>query len=231
MPCAAKRDMLNNFSRSFTSFLILTSFVPWPTCAYDTELSDTAIREAYFLGQRNDEKTRAFFLPYTRHLPIPKQGPNISEIRLLTPLAQVIQISSLTTSGYSAQQARLDYQSRGDTLLLVIHIEFTPTYGEIEAEHSARNASEAKGIILRSDDFWQSFRYGIRQKADWIDPRSIRGECEYGNSNSFGSGGLVGAWVYVEYDARNVTSDDVDVSVFTPADDELRTTFELAKLR
>ncbi len=64
--------------------------------AYDTELSDIAVREAYFLGQRNDEKTRTFFAPYTQHLPLPKKGPYVSEIRLLTPLAQVVQASSQT---------------------------------------------------------------------------------------------------------------------------------------
>jgi len=216
----------------FAAVLFLaTTFALDPAIAYDTELSDTAVREAYFLGQRNDDKTRAFFAPYTKHLSKPRKGPYISEIRLLTPVAQVVQVSSQTTSGYSAQQAHLDYQQRGDSLLLVIHIEFTPTYGPIEAAHAAEDASKVKGIRLRPDDFWQDFRYGIKQKAAWIEPRMIRGEAEYGASDAFGNGGLVGAWVYVEYDTRNATSDGVDVSVVTPTEDEVQTYFDLASLR
>lgn len=217
--------------RAFLTLLLCACLVISPALAYDTELSDTAVREAYFLGQRNSEKTRAFFVPYTKHLPLPKKGPNVSEIRLLTPVAQIVQISSQVTSGYSAQQAGLDYKARGDTILLVVHIEFTPSYGPIDAEHSSKDAAGKKGLALRTEDFWQDFRYGIRQKADWIEPRAIHGEADYGGPDSFGGGGLVGAWVYVEYDAQNVASDDTDVSVFTIDDQEVQTTFDLAKLR
>ena len=223
--------MPHTLRRSFVSLVFFAFFVFQPAMAFDTELSDTAVREGYFLGQRNDDKTRVFFLPYTKHLPKPKRGPYISEIRLLTPLAQVVQVSSQTTSGYSAQQAHLDYKGRGDSLLLVVHIEFTPTYGPIEASHAASDASKTKGIVLRTDDFWQDFRYGMKQKADWIEPRFIRGEGEYGSSDSFGNGSLVGAWVYVEYDSHNVTSDGVDVSIVTPTEDEVQTYFDLASLR
>lgn len=223
--------MPHNLRRSFASLVFFAFFVFQPALAYDTDLSDTAVREAYFLGQRNSDKTRAFFVPYTKHLSKPKRGPYISEIRMLTPLAQVVQVSSQVPSGYSAQQAQLDYKGRGDTLLLVVHIEFTPTYGPIEADRAASDASKTKGMTLRRDDFWQDFRYGIKQKAGWIEPRVIRGEGEYDAADKFGNGGLVGAWVYVEYDVHKVTSDGVDVSVFTPGEDEVQTYFDLASLR
>jgi hypothetical protein len=216
--------------RLFATSLFCTFLLTQPLFAYDTELSDTAVREAYFLGQRNDEKTRAFFTPYTKHLSLPKKGPYISEIHLLTPLAQVVQVSSQTTSGYSAQQARLDYHGRGDSLLLVVHIEFTPSYGAIDADQSAKNAAGEKGLTLRTEDFWHDFRYGIKQKEDWIEPRAIHGEADYGRADSFGSGGLTGAWVYVEYDSRNITSDETDVSVFTPDGQEVKTSFDLSTL-
>src|SRR5208283_1577990 len=197
--------------------------------AYDTELSDIAVREAYFLGQRNDEKMRDFFVPYTKHLPPSKKGPYVSEIRLLTPLAQVVQISSQVTSGYSAQQAQLAYQQRGDTILLVVHLELTATYGQIDAQQAAEDAAKVRGLKLRTDDFWQDFRYGIRQKEEWIEPRSIHGEAEYGDS--YQSRGLVGAWVYIEYQAQKVRSDDTEVHVLTIPHQEVITTFDLAKLR
>ena len=201
-----------------------------PLLAFDTDLSDTAVREAYFLGQRNDEKTRAFFEPYTRHLLLPKSGPYISEIHLLTPLAQVVQVSSRTASGYSAQQAQLDYQERGDSLLLEVHIELTPSYNQIDAVRpSSKNGTE-KGIVMRTEDFWQDFRYGIKQKEDRIEPRSMHGEPEYSRDDRYGNNGLIGAWVYLDYDAPNVPSDDTEVHVFTPDGQDVSVTFDLSIL-
>lgn len=40
----------------------------------------------------------------------PPQGPYISEIRLLTPYAQAVDISRHKTLGYSAQQAEAEYK-------------------------------------------------------------------------------------------------------------------------
>ena len=219
------------FSRLLPLLLLAFALALPPLLAYDTDLSDTAVREAYFLGQRNDDKTRAFFEPYTKHLSLPKSGPYISEMHLLTPLAQIVKVSSRTTGGYSAQQAQLDYRDRGDSLLLEVHIEFTPTYTQIDSVRPSNKNGAEKGIVMRTEDFWQNFRYGIRQKEDWIDPRSMRGEPEYGSSDSYGSSLLIGAWVYLDYDARNVPSEDTEVHVFTPDGQDVSATFDLSKLR
>ncbi len=214
-------------------FLLATALlVPPFSSAYDTELSDTAVRNAYFLGQHRDQQTRAFFEPYIRHLPLPKSGPCISEIRLLTPLAQVVEVSQTTAGSYSAQQAQLDYRARGDSMLLEIHIEFTPTYNQIDRQRSSGNAAGEKGLTLRTDDFWQDFRFGIKQKQDWIEPRSTHGEPQYALADGYSaSGGLIGAWVSVEYDARNVPSDDTEVHVFTPDGQDVSVKFDLDKLK
>ncbi len=215
------------------AFLLIATLVfPTPSSAYDVELSDTAVRNAYFLGQHRDQQTRAFFEPYIRHLPLPKSGPYISEIRLLTPLAQVVEVSQTASGIYSAQQAQLDYRGRGDSILLEIHIEFTPTYNQIDAQRSSGDAASEKGITLRADDFWQDFRFGIKQKQDWIEPRSTHGEPQYSQTDGNGaSGGLIGAWVWVEYDARNVPSDDTEVHVLTPDGQDVSVKFDLDKLK
>ena len=215
------------------AFLLATTLViPVSSSAYDVELSDTAVRNAYFLGQHRDEQTRTFFAPYIHHLPLPKSGPYISEMRLLTPLAQVVEVSQTTSGIYSAQQAQLDYRARGDSILLEIHIEFTPTYNQIDAQRSSSNAAGEKGITLRTDDFWQDFRFGIKQKQDWIEPRSTHGEPQYALADGYGaSGGLIGAWVWVEYDARNVPSEDTEVHVLTPDGQDVSVKFDLDKLK
>ena len=217
--------MIRAIGAVFVSLTLLATALP----AYETELSDTAVREAYFLGQRNDDKMRAFFLPYARHLPLPTKGPYVSEIRLLTPLAQIVQVSSHVSSGYSAQQAHIAYQKRGDTILLVVHLELTATYNAIDAERNAQDAANKRGLALRPDDFWQDFQYGMKQKNLWIEPQAIRGEAEYGDA-SVGSG-LVGAWIYVEYNAQSAGSLETEVHVTTVSGEEVTAAFDLAALR
>jgi hypothetical protein len=42
---------------------------------------------------------------------------------------------------------------------------------------------------------------------------------------------LIGAWVWVEYDARNVTSEDTEVHVLTPDGQDVSVKFDLDKLK
>src|ERR1700746_1552120 len=77
-------------------FALLTGalLVSAPSLAYDTPLSDQAVREAYFLGQRRDESMYAFLNKYTKLLPPPKTGPHIAAITFFTPFALLVQHSS-----------------------------------------------------------------------------------------------------------------------------------------
>lgn len=65
-----------------------------PSLAYDTPLSDQAVREAYFLRQRRDESMYAFLNKYTKPLPRPKTGPHIAAITFFTPFALLVQHAS-----------------------------------------------------------------------------------------------------------------------------------------
>ena len=83
---------------------------------------------------------------------------------------------------------------------------------------------------MRTEDFWQNFRYRVKQKKDWIDPRSTHSDPEYGSSDSYVSALLMGAWVYLDYDAPNVPSDYTEVHVFTPDGQDVSVTFDLSNL-
>src|SRR5438034_4077976 len=67
--------------RAFLALLTSALLLSTPALPFDTPLSDQAVREAYFLGQRTDQKIVDFFSGYTRHLPFPKAGPYVSEIQ------------------------------------------------------------------------------------------------------------------------------------------------------
>src|SRR5204863_4007174 len=82
--------------------------------AFDTPLSDQAVREAYFLGQRRDETMAAFLNKYPKYLEAPKTGPHVASVTFFTPFPLLVQQSSQHTSGYSAQQAALDHRPQPD---------------------------------------------------------------------------------------------------------------------
>src|ERR1700730_10921323 len=63
--------------------------LPSSSFAFETPLSDTAVREAYFLGQRRDEKMAQFLDKYTVYLAPPKSGPHIASITMFTPYARL----------------------------------------------------------------------------------------------------------------------------------------------
>src|SRR5229473_2638611 len=120
---------MRHFSRIFFGLLLSLCLSLYPSFAFETNLSDEAVREAYFLGQRHDEKISFFFETYRHYLPAPKSGPHVFMAELLTPFAETVEVSRKNALGYSAQQARLDYHSRGDSVRLGVHVAYTGTYG------------------------------------------------------------------------------------------------------
>jgi hypothetical protein len=208
---------------AFVALLLVAS-----SDAFESPLSDETVRNAYFLGQHHDASTESALKPYLHALPPPKEGPYISDIRLLTPYAQIIDESNSHPGSYSAQQAAADYRSRSDTIVLRVHIQFTATYNYIE---TTRNHGDTqKGISVRPDDFWKTFKVGLSQNDQWIEPQSRDGEPTYAD-NPDGSTALSGAYIWLTYDARDVASDSATAEVFTPDDQHTTTTFDLATLR
>jgi len=212
--------------RAAALFLSMTLVWPGRIFAYETELSSEAVREAYFLGQRKDEKMAQFLEPYGKHLPLPEKGPYVSEIKLFTPYAQVVDTSRQRAAGYSVQQAERDYRDRGDTILVFVRIQFTSTYGYAQAVASANRAAGVEGATAPPQDFWKDFREGLSLGEKWIEPLSQHGEPVYGEET-----GLVGAVVWLEFSARDVASENGTVEVFTPGDGHVVSSFDLSQLR
>jgi hypothetical protein len=67
-------------------FVLLLAFaIAFPALAFQYPLSPEAIREAYFLGSRNDEQSAEVFEKYVHPLPKPENGPHIAWIGIETP--------------------------------------------------------------------------------------------------------------------------------------------------
>src|SRR5207245_5578949 len=96
--------------RAFLALLMSALLLSTAALAYDTPLSEQAVREAYFLGQRRDESMYSFLNKYTKLLPAPKTGPHISAVTFLTPFALLVRYSS-GQPDYSVQRASLDHKA------------------------------------------------------------------------------------------------------------------------
>ena len=92
------------------SFSVLLS----PSSTFETPLSDTSVREAYFLGQRGGDTLNQFLAHYALFPVKLKTGPHIQAISFLTPYALIAQLSGERIGTYSAPQAQVDHKKQPD---------------------------------------------------------------------------------------------------------------------
>jgi hypothetical protein len=232
-------------ARAMACFLAASLFLSPRAFAFEIPLETHSVRDGYFFGQRGDEKLARFLDTYSKHLSSPPAGAYISEITLLTPYAQVVDISRQKTLGYSAQQAEQDYKRRGDSLRVYVRIEFTATYGFLQAVESANKAAREQRLVLQPFDFWRDFQFLLSQDAKPTGLREADSDAtsgsllarrivdaeETGASAIYGDDGLTGALVWLDYDAKNVTSDSISFEVTTPTGGHAVASFDLARLR
>lgn len=218
--------------------------------SYELPLESHSIREAYFLGQRNDEKMSRFLETYAKRLAVPEHGPWVSEIKLFTPYAAVVDISRQNTIGYSAQQAEQDYKRRGDLVRVYVRIEFTPTYGFAQAAESADKVGREYHVQLDAEEFWRNFQFRLLQTEEpavgdsrdaagrprrfVMDPVHSGAEPIYDlrYASSLGPAApLLGATVGLDFEAHEVLSELTEFQVLTPDGQRVSATFDLSKLR
>ncbi len=209
-------------TKVWLSFLILAPMMEGPAGAYDQPLSSTMIREAYFLGSGNDEKTSDFLVKYAQRLPTPKKGAHIAEIEIQTPYAQVVERARKALPGYSAQQAEQEFANKPGLFYVRVWILLTPSYSNLLP-------SQPGGIHPRPVDFWRQFAVRLFQERE-IPPQSIRGWPLYTSGTDPGSS-LAGAEVELEYDTSEIESVPVQIEVRAPDGQRIEATFDLAKLR
>jgi len=212
------------------SLILPFLLLPSECLAFEFPLTDHSIREAYFIGQHHDASTESALRPYLHKLSPPEKGPYISDIRILTPYAQVIEASNSHGSGYSAQQAAADYRAHPDAIVVRFQIRFTPTYSYIKSNRNRSASSPPGAITVRSEDFWQSFKAGLSQNDHWIEPISHEGEPIY-VADAEGGSVLDGAYIWLTFDANEITSERITAEIFTPDNQHVTSDFDLANLR
>ena len=214
--------------RPVLALLTAALLLPTPASAFYTPLSEQAVREAYFLGQRHDESTARFLIRYTKSLPAPAHGPHISSITFLTPFALVVQYSSLQ-SDYSAQQAEKDHDPNKEVVSIQIGIELTETYGPYISVPTGSQSGSSLGIQSRRSDFWRTFKFRVFDGHEEITTTDLTGK----PTLFCGEGGclLTGATVALQFPATAFTSDSATIEVTPPEGDPVSVDFNLSTLR
>src|SRR5260370_1660017 len=145
--------MLRPLARPIASAFIAATLLTPSSFAFDTPLSDQAVREAYFLGQRRDETMATFLNKYTKFLPAPKTGPDVASITVFTPFALLVRQSSRHTSGYSAQQAALDHRDQPQFVRILVQIQLTNSYAAYIVRPTASPSVSPNGFVPRPYHF------------------------------------------------------------------------------
>jgi hypothetical protein len=196
--------------------------------AFNTPLSDQAVREAYFLGQRRDEFMARFLSGYTKFLPLPAAGPHIYAVTFLTPFALLVQYSS-RQSDYSAQDAERDHHPDEEVVLIQVELAFTPSYGPFITKPGDSRSGSPTGYQLRSPDFWRAFKFRVFDGDEEITTDDLAGEPRYLCSK--GGCTLTGATVRLQFPATAFTSDTAAIDVTPPEGDPVSVEFNLIQLR
>jgi len=204
------------------SISLLTLAVALPAFAYEYPLSDSAIRDAYFLGKSSNDKMSELFEKYTQRPPVPKKGPHIASVILETPYVGVVE-HSREMLNYSAPAAEKDFLGKPAVFRLRVQIDLTDSYGW-------QIPSPAGTIHMRPDDFWKDFTVRLVQKEE-IPSKSLSGTPIYSFGGDGGSSVLTGATIELTYDAEKIQSEDAKVEVLAPDGEEIEVTFDLAALR
>jgi len=202
---------------------------PFPSAAFDTPLSDTAVRQAYFMGQRHDESLGRFLDKYIKHLRAPKAGPYISSVTFFTPYALFAQLSSQHPYGYSAQQAEIEHRHMVETVQVNVEIQLTDMYPAFIPNPTGQTTGTPWDYIARPSNFWQDFQIQVISDKKTLSPFKYSGEPDY----VCGDGGcsLVGATAHLEFLADAFAPGDATIQIDPPEGDQVVVDFDLSSFR
>lgn len=217
--------------RSCLSILTAALLLSPASFAFDTPLSDQAVREAYFLGQRHDGSFERLLEKYTKFLPPPKSGSYISSIAFFTPFVQLVHRSDQIIGNYSAQQAALDHRNQGKEIVQIfVEIQLTESFGQFIAPPAKSRSKSPSALIPCPQDFWKDFQSRIYDGDQELTPADTHGHANY-SCGRYGPCILTGATLEFDFPADAFTSDTATIQVDPPEGDPVSVDFDLTRLR
>jgi hypothetical protein len=225
--------MIFQRTQQLASLLTAALLLTQPTFALELPLSSEAVREAYFLGQRRDEKTARFLETYRQHLPAPKCGPHVAVVELFTPYAEAVELSRQGAGlGYSAQQAEQDYRRRRNSVRIGVHIVYPGAFGSVTPCPSGPQSGSGAQPVSAPAGFWKDYQVRVSQGGKTLESRNVRYEGTHISPSGKGAGSwTTGFIVWLEYDAEALSSSEATVETQTPDGQHVVAKFDLEKLR
>lgn len=185
-------------------------------------LTSTAIRDAYFIGNRNDEQTADFLAKYVHSLPMPDTGPYVEDIGIETPFSQVVQ-RTRTKSNFYAPDAQEEFYHQRFAFRVFVDIALTDTYQPI-------GPTQAPEDWQWVPDFWNDFSLKLIQNDKEIPIEQVRGGPVY-NLGYKDIPMVTGAHIEALYDPTKIESAPVQIVVTAPTGQTFETSFNLGQLR
>ena len=208
--------------------LVLAFVVPVFAFTYTYPLSSTDIRDAYFIGRRNDEITARFLASYTRHFDKPSSGPYISDVAVVTPFTQIVTYAAKQFN-YDAPTAVQDFQDK--PLKFYVHITIF-----VANDFKIEQTNPTNSLYPSYRAFWEDFKYKLSQDKA-IRPLNVSGGFLYADDIGSGpgesTGGYVpiGATVDLAYPADAIEAAPATFSIDAPDSQHIEATFDLTSLR
>jgi hypothetical protein len=221
--------MLRTPVRTIVAILAAALLLAPSSFAFDTPLSDQAIREAYFLGQRHDDSMARLLNRYIIFLDQPDTGPYISSVTFLTPFALLVQQASQRVN-YSAQQAAKEHNRDDEMVAINIEILLTPSYPAAIPTPTGSRSGAAVGYRLRPSDFWKDFKVHVFDGERRLPTGDFTGD-RIVSCDTYGGCALIGATLHLTIAAKSFTSGTATVEVAPPEGEPVAVDFDLDSLR
>jgi hypothetical protein len=135
------------------------------------------------------------------------------------------------TTSYSEEQAALDYRQHGNTILLNIVIMLPAAYPTTGKDSRTTNPPARNSRVVRPENFWQNFQFNMKQNGKIVPARSTHKKSVGSSATEGAPAALDGANIWLEFDTKDVASEETIVEVVTPEAKTISATFDLKKLR
>jgi hypothetical protein len=213
-----KRQRATHSGRQSVALLILLLLASQAASAYDYPLNSESIRNAYFLGERNNFQTTRRLLQYIHRFTGPQTGRYfVSQISISTPYQQIVLRGRRDAPGDSEVQTETDLQAHPPKFIVRVRVEWNGRY----ADHVRRSIAPpdlSRGVSI----------HVIQQHR--ITPLKTSRQALY-SSTGHGGSAFVGMLFELQFNPAKIASAPLRVSVRKPDGQVVETKFDLTKLR
>jgi len=209
IPAGGCAQGLKNWPKALSRGLLTLVFLQSSSaalCAYDFPLSETSIRDAYFLGIRQGNQSGDFLNQYARSFPGLKVEQFVSFVRLETPFYQIVDYASRTLT-YSAQDAEKDFRDKSLAFRMHLEICYMPN-------------APPDAVKLR-----------ILQNNKEIIPEATKRSAYFPPTDAYTSLPSIGEYLDLEFRADKFDSSTLTIVVDTPDGQHSETEFDMQKIR